>query len=34
MATTLEVQGYLLKNPISRSYALGYKPLYLSERIA
>ncbi len=33
MATTLELQGYLLKNPISRSYALGYKPLYLSERM-
>jgi IclR family KDG regulon transcriptional repressor len=33
MATTLELHGYLLKNPISRSYALGYKPLYLSERM-
>jgi IclR family KDG regulon transcriptional repressor len=33
MASTLEARGYLLKDPITRSYALGYKPLYLSERM-
>jgi len=33
MASTLESQGYLLKDPITRAYTLGYKPLYLSERM-
>jgi IclR family KDG regulon transcriptional repressor len=33
MASTLEARGYLLKDPTSRSYTLGYKPLYLSERM-
>src|SRR5262249_15635099 len=33
MASTLEARGYLLKDPTSRCYALGYKPLYLSERM-
>ena len=33
MASTLEARGYLLKDPTTRSYALGYKPLYLSERM-
>jgi IclR family KDG regulon transcriptional repressor len=33
MASTLEAQGYLLKDPTTRSYTLGYKPLYLSERM-
>src|SRR5260370_14945358 len=33
MASTLEAQGYLLKDPLTRSYTLGYKPLYLSERM-
>ena len=33
MASTLEARGYLLKDPATRSYALGYKPLYLSERM-
>jgi IclR family KDG regulon transcriptional repressor len=33
MASTLEARGYLLKDPTTRSYELGYKPLYLSERM-
>ena len=33
MASTLEGRGYLLKDPTSRSYTLGYKALYLSERM-
>jgi IclR family KDG regulon transcriptional repressor len=33
MASTLEARGYLLKDPDSRTYTLGYKPLLLSERM-
>ncbi|MFI4996042.1 MAG: IclR family transcriptional regulator [Hyphomicrobiales bacterium] len=33
MASTLEARGYLLKDPTTRAYTLGYKPLYLSERM-
>jgi IclR family KDG regulon transcriptional repressor len=33
MASTLEARGYLLKDPTTRSYSLGYKPLHLSERM-
>jgi len=33
MASTLEARGYLLKDPTTRSYALGFKPLHLSERM-
>ncbi len=33
MASTLEGRGYLLKDPTTRCYTLGYKPLHLSERM-
>lgn len=33
MASTLEARGYLLKDPTTRAYTLGFKPLYLSERM-
>jgi len=31
MASTLEQRGYLIKDPVERTYSLGYKPLYLTE---
>jgi len=33
MATTLEARGFLMKDPGEKTYSLGYKPLYLSERV-
>ena len=33
MASTLEARGYLHKDPVRRTYALGYKPLFLTERL-
>jgi IclR family KDG regulon transcriptional repressor len=33
MASTLEARGYLLKDPETRAYTLGHKPLLLSERM-
>ena len=33
MASTLEARGYLHKDPVHRTYALGYKPLFLTERL-
>jgi IclR family transcriptional regulator, KDG regulon repressor len=33
MASTLEARGYLHKDPVHRTYTLGYKPLFLTERM-
>lgn len=33
MACTLEHRGYLLRDPDTRGYTLGYKPLWLGERV-
>jgi IclR family transcriptional regulator, KDG regulon repressor len=34
MASTLEQRGYLAKDPVTRNYVLGHKPLYLGQRMA